>query len=120
MNIVHLYGRVGQAPELKYTANGKSVCNFSLATSKRWNDQAGQKQEKTEWHRVVAWGKQADVIAEHVGVGDSLLITGELQTRQWEDQNGGTRYSTEIHIDKFEFGSKSKKGEPEGNPDIPF
>lgn len=116
MNHVTLFGRLGAKPELKYTQNGTAVANLSLATSKRWYDKDGVKQERTEWHRLVAFGKQAETLDKYLDKGNPLLVTGELQTRKWEDKEGQTRYTTEINIDSFEFTGVAKKSEP----DIPF
>jgi single-strand DNA-binding protein len=90
VNKVILLGRLGQDPELKYTPGGSPVCNFSLATTESWTDKSGQKQEKTEWHRVVVWGRQA-------------FLEGRLQTRSWDDKDGNKRYTTEILASTVQF-----------------
>jgi single-strand DNA-binding protein len=113
INKVILLGRLGQDPELKYTPNGVAVCTFSVATSKQWNDKnSGQKQEKTEWHRIVTWNKTADICAKYLAKGRQVYLEGELETRSWEDKNGGgTRYSTEVVVDKVEFIGSSNEGQ---------
>lgn len=102
MNQVTLLGRLGQDPDLNYTQTGTPVCNLSIATNKRWTDDQGQKQEKTEWHRAVAFGKQGETIAQYLKKGRQLLVQGELQTRSW-DKDGETRYTTEVLVRSFEF-----------------
>lgn len=91
MNLVILRGRLGRDPETSYTANGTAITRFSLATSKRYTDRMGQKQEKTEWHRVVVWDKLAEIAAQYLSKGRDALITGELQTRQYQDKDGQQR-----------------------------
>lgn len=104
VNKVILLGRLGQDPELKYTPSGASVCNFSLATSESWNDKSsGQKQERTEWHRVVVWGKLAELCNQYLSKGRQAFVEGRLQTRSWEDQNGNKRYTTEINATTVQF-----------------
>ena len=93
VNKVIILGRLGQDPELKYTAGGSAVCNFSLATSESWTDRNGQKQEKTEWHRVVVWGKLAELCNQYLSKGRQAYVEGKLATRSWEDQNGQKRYT---------------------------
>jgi len=98
-----LIGRLGQDPELKYTPSGSAVCNFSLATSESWTDKSGQKQEKTEWHRVVVWGKLAELCNQYLAKGRQAFVEGSLQTRQWEDKQGQKRYTTEINARNIQF-----------------
>ena len=96
-NSAIIQGRLGQDPDIKYAANGTAVCNLSIATSETWKDKdTGEKQEKTEWHRVVMFGKQAEVAGEYLKKGTGVLINGKLQTRKWQDSNGQDRYTTEI------------------------
>jgi len=109
LNLAQIIGRVGQDPEIK-DVNGQTLANLSLATDQSYKDKSGNKVEKTEWHRIVVWGKLADVIKQYVNKGDLIYISGELQTRQW-DKDGQTHYSTEIRADKMRMlGSKSDKG----------
>jgi len=99
VNIVILVGTCGQDPEVRYTPNGNAVTNLSLATSESWNDrQTGQKIEKTEWHRVVLFGKVAEIAGEYLRKGSQCYIEGKLKTREWE-KDGIKRYSTEVHVD---------------------
>lgn len=96
VNKVFLLGNLGSEPELKQTPGGQSVCTFSLATNEQWTDKAGEKQQKTEWHRIVVWGKQAEHCANHLGKGKSAHIEGRIQTREWQDKDGQKRFTTEI------------------------
>lgn len=101
VNKVLLVGNLGHTAELKYTPAGAAVVTLSLATTDVWNDKAGQRQEKTEWHRVVVWGKTGESIAEYLTKGKQVYVEGKLQTRQWEDTKTGTkRYTTEIRADR--------------------
>lgn len=102
INKVILVGNVGNDPEIRAMQNGDEVANFSLATSERWKDKnSGEKKEKTEWHRVVAWGNLATVVKNYVKKGSKLYIEGKLQTRKWTDQSGVEKYSTEIILQGF-------------------
>ncbi len=96
VNKVILVGRLGQDPELKSTPSGMSVCNFSIATSENWVDRSGQKQERTEWHRIVVWGKLAENCGQYLKKGRQVYVEGYLQTRSWEDKDGQKRYTTEV------------------------
>jgi len=114
---VILVGNVGQDPELRHTTNGNAVANFSLATNQRIKGE-----ERTEWHRIVCWAKLAEMVAEHVQKGSSVLVTGELRTRDWEDNEGTKRYTTEVHVRDFRFvGKRYSADEAEDDDDdIPF
>jgi single-strand DNA-binding protein len=103
VNKVILLGRLGQDPELKYTPGGSPVCNFSLATTESWTDKSGQKQEKTEWHRVVVWGKLAELCNQYLAKGRQAFLEGRLQTRAWDDKDGNKRYTTEILASTVQF-----------------
>ena len=104
VNKVILLGRLGQDPELKYTPSGAAVCNFSMATSESWTDKnSGQKQERTEWHRVVVWGKLAELCNQYLSKGRQAFVEGRLQTRSWEDKQGQKRYTTEINAATVQF-----------------
>jgi single-strand DNA-binding protein len=103
VNKVILLGRLGQDPELKYAAAGSPVCNFSMATSESWTDKQGQKQEKTEWHRIVVWGKLAELCNQYLSKGRQAFVEGRLQTRSWEDKDGTKRYTTEILANSVQF-----------------
>lgn len=103
VNKVILLGRLGQDPELKYTPGGSPVCNFSLATTESWTDKSGQKQEKTEWHRIVVWGKLAELCNQYLAKGRQAFLEGRLQTRSWDDKDGNKRYTTEILASTVQF-----------------
>lgn len=99
VNKVILIGNLGQDPEIRYMPNGGAVANLTLATSESWRDkQSGEMREKTEWHRVVIFGKLAEVAGEYLRKGSQVYIEGSLQTRKWQDQNGQDRYSTEVVV----------------------
>jgi single-strand DNA-binding protein len=120
LNKVLVAGRLGADVELKSMGSGKSVANVNVATSNRWTDKSGQKQEKTEWHRVVVYGKNAENLAKYLKKGDELYVEGRLETRSWEDKDGKKRYSTEIVAQTVQFGnrkqaSKTKEDREEGN-----
>jgi len=102
INKVILVGRLGKDPEVRYTPDGKAIANITLATSESWKDKnTGQRQEKTEWHRVVFFGGVAGVVGEYVRKGSQIYIEGKLQTRKWQDQSGQDRYTTEVVVDGF-------------------
>lgn len=101
VNKVILVGNLGRDPEVRYTREGTAVANLNLATTETWNDGSGQRQERTEWHRVVAWGKLAEIAKEYLGKGKQVYIEGRLQTRSWEDKEGVKRYTTEIKADQM-------------------
>ncbi len=100
VNKVILVGNLGRDAELRYTPGGAAVATLNMATTEVWNDKSGQRQEKTEWHRVVLWGKSAESLAEYLTKGKQIYIEGRLQTRQWDDKDGNKRYTTEIRGDK--------------------
>jgi single-strand DNA-binding protein len=101
VNKVILVGNLGRDSELRYTPGGAAVATLNLATTEVWNDKQGQKQEKTEWHRVVLWGKQAESLQEYLTKGKQIYVEGRLQTRQWDDKDGNKRYTTEIKADRI-------------------
>lgn len=96
LNKVMLIGNLGKDPELRYTQSGTAVASFNLATTETWKDKDGQKQESTEWHRVVAWAKLAETCGEYLHKGSKIYIEGKLSTRKWQDQNGVDKFTTEI------------------------
>ena len=99
INKVILVGNLGQDPEIRYMPNGNAVANFSVATSESWKDkQTGENRDRTEWHRVVVFGKLAEIAGEYVKKGTQVYLEGQLQTRKWQDQAGNDRYSTEVVI----------------------
>jgi single-strand DNA-binding protein len=131
INKVILVGNLGAAPELRATQSGTQVATFSVATTERWKDKNGQQQENTEWHRIVAWAKLAEICGDYLDKGSKVYVEGKLQTRKWQDQNGNDRYTTEIiardmkMLDGKGGGSNGEHqdGPPPGypeNPDVPF
>jgi len=100
VNKVILVGNLGRDAELRYTPGGAAVSTLNLATTEVWNDRSNQRQEKTEWHRVILWGKQAESLQEYLTKGKQIYIEGRLQTRQWDDKDGNKRYTTEIKADR--------------------
>jgi single-strand DNA-binding protein len=103
VNKVIIVGRLGQDPELKNVGNGQSVARLNVATSEQWTGKDGQKQERTEWHRIVVWGRQAENCAKYLSKGRQVYVEGRLQTRQWEDPQGAKRYTTEIVASTVQF-----------------
>ena len=101
VNKVILVGNLGRDSELRYTPGGAAVATLNLATTEVWNDKQQQRQEKTEWHRIVLWGKQAESLQEYLTKGKQIYVEGRLQTRQWDDKDGNKRYTTEIKADRI-------------------
>lgn len=113
MNLVVLIGRLGRDPEGRTTQSGVSVANLTVATSERWKDRnTGEKRERTEWHRVVAWNHSADFATRYLRKGRLVRITGSLETRKWQDQSGQDRYTTEIRATEVEGLDKMDEGQP--------
>jgi len=111
VNKVILIGNLGRDPEVRSTPSGQPVASFTLATSRRWRDKSGQKQEQTEWHQIVVWGKQAEIAGQYLTKGKQIYVEGRLQTRSWDDkQSGEKRYRTEIVCDNFQMLSSSGGG----------
>ena len=103
INKVILVGTLGQDPEVKHAANGNAIVNLSVATSEEWNDKStGQKQQKTEWHRVSIFGKLAEIAGQYLKKGSHVYLEGKLQTRKWQDQNGQDRYTTEMVLSGYD------------------
>lgn len=96
LNKAMLIGRLGQDPEVRYTQSNTAVATLSVATSERFKDSNGESQERTEWHRVVAWGRLAEICQQYLKKGSQVYIEGPIQTRKWDDKDGQTRYTTEI------------------------
>lgn len=96
LNKAQIIGNLGADPEIRSTANGTRVATLSVATSRTWTDRSGERQEKTEWHRVVCWDKLAEIVERYLKRGDRVYIEGRIEYRQWEGQDGQTRYTTEI------------------------
>jgi single-strand DNA-binding protein len=103
VNKVILIGNLGADPELKYTPSNRPLCNLSVATNEVFKDKSGQRQERTEWHRVTVWGEQAETCSKYLGKGRSVYVEGKLQTRSWDDKDGKKRYSTDIVADRVVF-----------------
>ncbi len=127
VNIVHLLGRLGQDPELKETKNGRQLCTFSLATTERWSDQNGQKQESTCWHNIVAWGKPGELMAQYLSKGREVFIIGRIDNRSYEDKDGVKKFRCEVVASSFSFvGSKADNTGGDNAPaqgdddDLPF
>ena len=116
VNKVILVGNLGKDPDMKYTASGAAIANITVATSESWTDkQTGEKQEKTEWHRVVFFRRLAEIVGEYLRKGSQVYIEGKLQTRKWQDQNGQDRYTTEIVASEMQM-LGSRGGEAGSRP----
>ena len=111
LNKVQVIGRLTKQPEVRITPTGVQVASFSVATNRSWIDKIGQKQEETEFHNIVAFGKLAEIIAKWFAKGDEIYIEGRLKTNSWQDQSGVKKYKTDIIAEKFDFGQKVKKNQ---------
>ena len=111
VNKVILVGNMGSDPEVKYTPSGVPVVNFSLATSESWTDKSGERQERTEWHRLVLWRKLAEIAGQYLKKGSKIYVEGKLQTRSWDDPNGQKRYTTEVVVNDMQM-LDSRGGDP--------
>jgi single-strand DNA-binding protein len=133
VNKAIILGNLGRDPELRHTPAGKAVCTLRVATNEVWTDQSGERQERTEWHSIVVWGRQAENCNQYLKKGRSVYVEGRLATRKWQDKDGKDRYSTEIVADRVQFigGGGSGGGRdfedqslepppPGGEDDIPF
>ena len=124
VNKAIIVGTLGQDPEVKYTANGSAVVNISVATNETWKDKAtGENQERTEWHRIVMFGKLAEIASQYLKKGSQGYFEGRIQTRKWQDQSGNDRYSTEIVANEMQMlggragsGGGAPQGESQGQP----
>jgi single-strand DNA-binding protein len=103
VNKVILIGNLGRDPDLRYTTSGTAVANFTMATTDKWSDPSGEKKERTEWHRIVVWGKQAEICGEYLRKGKQVYVEGSLQTREWTDREGHKRYTTEVRAQRFQM-----------------
>ena len=129
INKVILVGNLGQDPELRYTQAGTAVATLSVATSRVWKDRDGNKQEETEWHRVIVWAQTAEFCGNYLTKGNKVYVEGRLQTRKWQDQNGNDRYTTEIVSNELKSltpknggeagGSTGGNGDSHGEPPLP-
>ncbi len=117
LNLVQIIGNLGQDPEEKFSANGDSIANISIATSEVWNDKnSGEAKSKTEWHRISAFGKLAEVMCKHLQKGSKVYISGKLETRKWTDKNGTDHYATSIRANEMQFlDSKGSNNSGGGN-----
>ncbi len=135
VNKVILVGNLGRDPEIRYTQGGTPVANFTMATTERWSDPSGEKRERTEWHRIVVWGKQAEIASEYLRKGRQVYVEGSLQTREWTDREGNKRTTTEVRAQRLQLLGRpddrqapaAGQGEEEvaepaafGEDDIPF
>ena len=120
VNKIIILGNVGQQPESKTLPSGGQVANLSLATSESWNDkQSGQKQERTEWHRVVFFNRLAEIVAEYVNKGSKIYVEGKLQTRKWQDNDGQDRYTTEIVASQMQMLDSRSSTAQDGSHAVP-
>ena len=116
---IQIIGNLGRDPELRYTKSGQAVANFTLATTENWT-RDGNREERTEWHRVVAWGKTAELCTQYLTKGRTVYIEGQIRTREWEDKEGHKRQTTEIHAQTVQFlGSGPRSGSAPRAPDEP-
>lgn len=116
LNKVFILGNLTRDPELRQTAGGQAVCSFGVATNRRYTDKTGQKQEQVEFHSIVAWGRQAEIITQYLHKGSSLLVEGRLQTRSWQDPQGMKRYKTEVIAEQIQLGPKFQSSGSGGGP----
>ena len=117
VNKVILIGNLGKDPEVRFTPSGAAVSNFNIATNESWTDKSGQKQERTEWHRIVVWGKLAELCGEYLKKGRQCYVEGRLQTREWTDKEGKKNYTTEVVAQSVRFlggGAGGGAGRPDG------
>ena len=125
VNKVILVGRLGQNPEVRYTPSGAAVANFSVATNESWTDKSGQKQDRTEWHKVVVWGKLAELCNQYLAKGRQVYLEGRLQTREWQDKDGQKKFTTEVQAQTVQFlgataGAGAGTGASAGNANANF
>jgi single-strand DNA-binding protein len=113
VNKAMLVGRLGRDPETRYISSGQAVCNFNLATDETYKDKNGERQKRTEWHRIVVWGKMAEIAQQYLKKGSQIYLEGRIQTREWE-KDGQKRYSTEIVATSFKFLGGRGEGGPGG------
>jgi single-strand DNA-binding protein len=111
VNRAILVGRLGRDPETRYTSGGQAVCNFTLATDETYKDRNGERQKRTEWHRIVVWGKQAEIAQQYLHKGSLIFVEGRIQTRQWDDREGQKRTTVEIIASNFRMlGGRGESG----------
>lgn len=119
VNRVILIGNLGRDPELRQTQNGKAVCNFPIATTEKFNNAAGEKQERVEWHSIVCWGKLAEVCGQYLAKGRTVFVEGRLATRSWDGKDGAKHYKTEVVAEQVKFlgGGSGEKGKGKERPE---
>ena len=115
VNKVILIGNLGRDPEVRYTPSGTAVANFTLATTDNWTNKGGEKESRTEWHRIVAWGRLGEICGEYLSKGSQVYIEGSLQTNEWEDQEGNKRKTTEIRAWRMQMLGSRAQAEPLSN-----
>lgn len=113
VNRVELIGNLGADPEVRYTQSGQAVCNFRMATNERWNNKQGNAQSRTEWHRIVVWGKQAEACGQYLSKGRQVRVEGRLQTNKWKAADGSDRYTVQIVAHRVDFLSPPPKAQTE-------
>jgi single-strand DNA-binding protein len=121
VNKVILIGNLGNDPEVKFTPSGTAVTNFSLATNEVWNNKEGNREERTEWHRIVCWARTAELCGEYLSKGRPVYLEGRLQTREWEDKEGKKRYTTEIVAQTVKFlggRGEATQSQPKSQPKV--
>lgn len=118
INKVILIGNLGKDPELRYTPGGQAVATFSLATTERWNDKNGQRQDRTEWHNIVVWGKLAELVNQYLKKGRSAYVEGRITTRSWDDRDGVKKYRTEIVANQVQFLGNSNSSANDMGPSV--
>jgi len=117
INVVHIVGRLGKDPEVRYTQSGKAVANFTVATDESYKNNAGEKVQKAEWHRIVVWGPSVEnYVQPYLHKGDLVAIIGKLQTREYQDQNGTKHSVTEINVQQIKGLVRSDKSQPQSQP----
>jgi single-strand DNA-binding protein len=114
VNKAILVGRLGRDPETRYTSGGQAVCNFTMATDESFKDRAGERQKRTEWHRIVVWGKLAEIAQKYLKKGSLLFVEGRIQSRQWDDKEGQKRTTVEIVANNFQMLGARSDGAPSG------
>lgn len=117
LNKVFIIGNLTRDPELRQTAGGQAVCSFSVATNRIFNDKDGQRQKQAEFHNIVAWGKQAEIVNQYLRKGSMVMVEGRLQTRSWQDQQGAKHWKTEIIAERVQLGPRTSGGPSSGASD---
>lgn len=116
LNMVQLIGRLGKDPEIRFSQSGQTIANMSLATDESYTDRNGNKVERAEWHRLVAFGRQAELAQQYLCKGSQIYVQGALQTRKWQDQQGNDKYTTEVKLQRLQFlDRKGDNGQQNGN-----